>query len=218
MIPNEPMSLVMNTAIGTWNGGLPATDAKHWPAAMYVDYVRVWQHETNVGCDPPDYPTKRYIEANAELFGEAAHPLGDKTCPGEYPPSAHANAERLKRHTDERRADKRRAEEAAGRSSAKTGGTPGLAGPSSMPRSTILDSAPARTAPSPTERETSQHALSFHILSSHPLHAAMVGGLLLAAVGGVVWLSSWLHVQLEDPEPHRRDYQAMREESMRAAK
>lgn len=58
-IPEEPMSIVMNTAIGTWNGGQSALDGKHWPAKFYVDYVRVWQHETNIGCDPPDYPTKK---------------------------------------------------------------------------------------------------------------------------------------------------------------
>ena len=37
------MSLVMNTAIGTWNGGKSALDGKHWPANFYIDYVRVWQ-------------------------------------------------------------------------------------------------------------------------------------------------------------------------------
>ena len=75
-IPEEPMSLVMNTAIGTWNGGQSALDHKHWPALFYVDYVRVWQRETNVGCDPPDYPTKKYIEKNAWMFGELAEPIG----------------------------------------------------------------------------------------------------------------------------------------------
>ena len=52
-IPNEPMSLVMNTAIGTWNGGQSALDGLHWPAKFYIDYVRVWQKEINIGCDPP---------------------------------------------------------------------------------------------------------------------------------------------------------------------
>jgi len=94
MIPNEPMSLVMNTAIGTWNGGMTALDGKHWPARFYVDYVRVWQieDEMNIGCNPPDYPTKTYIQNNHEWYGEPALPSGYDTCPEIYPASAHKNA------------------------------------------------------------------------------------------------------------------------------
>jgi len=94
-IPEEPMSLVMNTAIGTWNGGQTALDGKHWPAKFYVDYVRVWQRETSVGCNPPDYPTKTYIEKNAAFFGELSVPTGYETCPEIYPPSAYHNAARI---------------------------------------------------------------------------------------------------------------------------
>jgi len=96
MIPQEPMSLVMNTAIGTWNGGQGAIDNKHWPAEFYIDYVRVWQQEKNIGCDPPDFPTKVYINKNAAIYGEPVSPLGDQTCPENYPPSAYANAEAIK--------------------------------------------------------------------------------------------------------------------------
>lgn len=95
-VPAEPMSLVMNTAIGTWNGGKSALDGKHWPAMFYVDYVRVWQAETNVGCNPPDYPTKTYIQNHAEWYGEPANPSGYDTCPEVYPQSAYDNAERIK--------------------------------------------------------------------------------------------------------------------------
>ena len=94
-VPQEPMSLVMNTAIGTWNGGASALDGKHWPAEFYIDYVRVWQSETNVGCDPPDYPTKKYIEKNAELYGEPVSPLGSDTCPEIYPESAYKHADEI---------------------------------------------------------------------------------------------------------------------------
>jgi len=96
-IPREPMSLVMNTAIGTWNGGVTAVNGEHWPADMFVDYVRVWQKkgETNVGCNPPDFPTKTYIEKNAVLYGEPAEPSGYATCPEVYPASAFAHAEQL---------------------------------------------------------------------------------------------------------------------------
>ena len=90
MIPEEPMSIVMNTAIGTWNGGPGAIDGKHWPARFFVDYVRVWQAEENIGCNPPDFPTKVYIEKNHELYGEPVSPLGYDTCPEKYPPKSHA--------------------------------------------------------------------------------------------------------------------------------
>ena len=95
-LPEEPMSLVMNTAIGTWNGGASALDGKHWPAKFFVDYVRVWQKEVNVGCDPPDYPTRKYIEKNADFYGEPVSPSGYATCPEVYPPSAHHNAQRIR--------------------------------------------------------------------------------------------------------------------------
>jgi len=95
MIPQEPMSLVMNTAIGTWNGGQTAIDGKHWPAMFYIDYVRVWQNELNVGCNPPDFPTKTYIEKNKDFFGEWSTPVGYDTCPEIYPPSAYDNAAKI---------------------------------------------------------------------------------------------------------------------------
>nr|BEK99910.1 1,6-beta-transglycosylase [Pleurochrysis haptonemofera] len=103
-MPQEPMSLVMNTAIGTWNGGVSAVDGQHWPADFYVDYVRVWQSEVNIGCDPPDYPTAAYIDKHSFLYGEPVAPLGKDTCPEIYPPSAYANAEFIKGRALERRA------------------------------------------------------------------------------------------------------------------
>lgn len=41
-----------------------------FPAEMLVDYVRVYQRdgETNVGCDPPDYPTSDYINNHFEAY------------------------------------------------------------------------------------------------------------------------------------------------------
>jgi callose synthase len=103
-IPEEPMSLVMNTAIGTWNGGQTALDNLHWPAQFYIDYVRVWQRETNVGCNPPDYPTRAYIDKNHEWYGEVVLPSGYDTCPEEYPLSAHANARRITARAEAARA------------------------------------------------------------------------------------------------------------------
>ena len=48
-----------------------------------------------MGCDPPDFPTKRYIERNAELYGDPALPPGSATCPESYPPSAYAHAQQI---------------------------------------------------------------------------------------------------------------------------
>ncbi len=35
-----------------------------FPVHMSIDYIRVYQPEDaiNIGCDPPEYPTKAYIE------------------------------------------------------------------------------------------------------------------------------------------------------------
>merc|ERR1719199_156980 len=106
MIPQEPMSLVMNTAIGTWNGGQTALDGQHWPAELFVDYVRVWQKEgeENVGCDPPDFPTRTYIRNHAGFYGEPAKPSGYDTCPEVYPASAHANADAIEARAKAKRA------------------------------------------------------------------------------------------------------------------
>ena len=100
------MSLVMNTAIGTWNGGMSALDGKHWPASFWIDYVRVWQPkgELNIGCNPPDYPTKTYIEANQEWYGEPVTPSGYDTCPEVYPKSAYDHADALHARAKQRRA------------------------------------------------------------------------------------------------------------------
>jgi len=106
-IPEEPMSLVMNTAIGTWNGGASALDGKHWPASFYVDYVRVWQSEENVGCDPPNYPTAKYIDLHSSWYGEPAMPPGSETCPAKYPASAHAHAAALTERSELLRAYKK---------------------------------------------------------------------------------------------------------------
>jgi hypothetical protein len=41
-----------------------------FPAEMLVDYVRVYQRdgETNVGCNPPDYPTQDYINNHYSAY------------------------------------------------------------------------------------------------------------------------------------------------------
>ena len=101
--PREPMSLVINTAIGTWNGGFDAIEATSNGTEFYIDYVRVWQSEVNVGCDPPNYPMQQYITANAGLYGPPVRPLGNDTCPERYPPSAFDHAAAILARAGDRR-------------------------------------------------------------------------------------------------------------------
>jgi hypothetical protein len=86
-MPAEPMSIVLNSALGTWNGGVSGTRGS-LPGEMFVDYVRVWQRagKLNVGCDPPDYPTREYIDAHHHLYGEPVRPRSEETCEPVYPP------------------------------------------------------------------------------------------------------------------------------------
>jgi hypothetical protein len=86
-IPNEPSYIIINTAISTSWGfpppppGCSSYDCKNpagrcgfnagfcelLPAKFLIDHVRVYQDKTNelhtIGCNPPNYPTRRYIEA-----------------------------------------------------------------------------------------------------------------------------------------------------------
>jgi hypothetical protein len=41
-----------------------------FPSEMLVDYVRVYQRagQTNIGCDPPDYPTADYINRHYNAY------------------------------------------------------------------------------------------------------------------------------------------------------
>jgi hypothetical protein len=88
-IPNEPSYVIFNTAISTsWGFPNPpwgCTDydckntgsqcgfnpgfCKTLPAKFMIDHVRIYQNKADplhtVGCNPPDYPTRRYIEAHA---------------------------------------------------------------------------------------------------------------------------------------------------------
>lgn len=87
-IPNEPSYVILNTAISTSWGfpnpppGCTEYDCKDpakqcgmnpgWcktlPAEFKIDYVRIYQHTQDprqtIGCNPRDYPTKRFIKAH----------------------------------------------------------------------------------------------------------------------------------------------------------
>jgi beta-glucan synthesis-associated protein KRE6 len=48
-----------------------------FPGEMLVDYVRVYQRRgaINVGCDPKDYPTKKYIDDHLPAYSGTLMPL-----------------------------------------------------------------------------------------------------------------------------------------------
>ncbi|KAJ7673564.1 beta-glucan synthesis-associated [Mycena olivaceomarginata] len=68
LIPVEPMSIVLNLGI-SHNWQTIDLTTMVFPAEMLVDYVRVYQRdgETNIGCNPPDYPTADYINNHSTL-------------------------------------------------------------------------------------------------------------------------------------------------------
>ncbi|KAI1798328.1 beta-glucan synthesis-associated [Ganoderma leucocontextum] len=69
LIPEEPMSIILNLGISSNWQGIDLT-TMIFPAIMQVDYVRVYQRKghTNIGCDPPDYPTKNYIDTHPDAY------------------------------------------------------------------------------------------------------------------------------------------------------
>ncbi|KAJ7068600.1 beta-glucan synthesis-associated [Mycena amicta] len=72
LIPVEPMSIVLNLGISK-NWQTPDLTTMVFPAEMLVDYVRVYQRdgETNIGCDPSDYPTMDYIANHMSAYSNA---------------------------------------------------------------------------------------------------------------------------------------------------
>ncbi|PVU84527.1 hypothetical protein BB559_007592 [Furculomyces boomerangus] len=62
VIPEEPMYIIMNLGISE-NFGAIDMDNLEFPASLYIDYVRLYQHPKRIklSCDPPDRPTAKYI-------------------------------------------------------------------------------------------------------------------------------------------------------------
>ncbi|PWW77574.1 Glycoside Hydrolase Family 16 protein [Tuber magnatum] len=72
-IPNEPMSVIANVGMGGSFAYLDFPELnKLLPAKMRVDWIRIWQDEDcedcSVTCDPPGYPTTKYIEDHLDAF------------------------------------------------------------------------------------------------------------------------------------------------------
>lgn len=71
-IPEEPMYIIFNLGISE-NFGLPEWSKLKFPAKMKIDWVRVYQDPDaeNVGCDPKDFPTAKYIERHKAAYYNA---------------------------------------------------------------------------------------------------------------------------------------------------
>ncbi|KAF8624603.1 hypothetical protein AX17_007096 [Amanita inopinata Kibby_2008] len=69
LVPEEPMSIILNLGISP-NWQKIDLSTMIFPAEMKVEYVRVYQRkgQTNVGCDPKDYPTADYINNHLEAY------------------------------------------------------------------------------------------------------------------------------------------------------
>lgn len=54
--------IIVNLGMST-NFGVVDLEHLSFPAHMRVDYIRVYQpsHSRNIGCDPKDFPTAKYI-------------------------------------------------------------------------------------------------------------------------------------------------------------
>ena len=68
LIPYEPMYILLNIAIMNYPGTewAPWSPELTYPSSMFVDWVRVYQKDRNVGCSPPEYPTAEYISCNMD--------------------------------------------------------------------------------------------------------------------------------------------------------
>ncbi|KAH6901573.1 beta-glucan synthesis-associated protein-domain-containing protein [Coprinopsis sp. MPI-PUGE-AT-0042] len=71
LIPEEPMAIILNLGMSP-NWQEIHLETMSFPGEMLVDYVRVYQRRDaiNVGCDPKDYPTKKYIEDHLPAYSD----------------------------------------------------------------------------------------------------------------------------------------------------
>ncbi|RKP08190.1 beta-glucan synthesis-associated [Thamnocephalis sphaerospora] len=71
VISEEPMYIIMNVGMSQGFGHVDLENAR-FPATMYVDYVRIYQHpdRIDVTCDPKDRPTKQYIKDHPKLYND----------------------------------------------------------------------------------------------------------------------------------------------------
>ncbi|KAJ1021165.1 hypothetical protein NDA16_003951 [Ustilago loliicola] len=69
LIPREAMSIILNVGMA-YNFQPPVWDELTFPGTMKIDYVRMYQRDgrpDKVSCDPPEFPTRKYIERHADV-------------------------------------------------------------------------------------------------------------------------------------------------------
>ncbi|KAH7098761.1 beta-glucan synthesis-associated [Auriculariales sp. MPI-PUGE-AT-0066] len=70
LIAPEPMSIILN--LGISHGFQPTFSGLTFPNELSIDYVRVWQRkgsgEAGISCDPPGYPTTKYIQDHLPAY------------------------------------------------------------------------------------------------------------------------------------------------------
>ncbi|KAJ3516017.1 hypothetical protein NLJ89_g1393 [Agrocybe chaxingu] len=68
-IPKEPMYIITNLGMSEGFGDVDVANLV-FPGIMLVDYIRVYQRkgEINIGCDPPEFPTAKYIDTYKEAY------------------------------------------------------------------------------------------------------------------------------------------------------
>ncbi|KAI5852427.1 beta-glucan synthesis-associated protein-domain-containing protein [Morchella snyderi] len=72
-IPQEPMTIIVNVGMSSTFAYINWAElAKLLPAKMRIDWIRVWQDEDcadcSVTCDPPGYPSTKYIEDHIDAY------------------------------------------------------------------------------------------------------------------------------------------------------
>lgn len=71
VLPEEPMTVIMNFGMSSSFAQVFLPNLiKLMPATMRIDYLRIYQDpdEMSVTCDPPNYPTTKYIEDHKSVY------------------------------------------------------------------------------------------------------------------------------------------------------
>ena len=68
-VPPEPMYLIANLGM-SYNFGQVDLTQIPFPVHLRVDYIRVYQpsDSANIGCDPKDFPTAKYINDHIDAY------------------------------------------------------------------------------------------------------------------------------------------------------
>ncbi|KZV93040.1 SKN1-domain-containing protein [Exidia glandulosa HHB12029] len=71
LVAPEPMFIILNLGVSSSFQTVDMT-AMTFPSYFLIDYVRVYQRkgssDSAIGCDPPEYPTSKYIEDHLDVY------------------------------------------------------------------------------------------------------------------------------------------------------